>query len=291
MFNWLKDGVEWLLQLICGHGWTGGVEGAIPFAIGCGIVLFVGLCILGRTEQYCVELQGFADGDMATFGCSSMFISFVLFMILFAALYYSRSKNWVFVFALLTGGTPKEFCPTPYNFAEWPLRMKIIFWVALVIWIWSVFSCKYDKKPLRALIDKFFVMGGLYVVVFAYCYIRELSDANGKSLGFEWILLPIDIAFWCILAILPVAAMMSPASKEDKQRYTSFSTFEDSGSHHHRLNTGDMIQDIEGNSCRIRREGSFVYIRRPDGSEEQVYASEFDSNSTLTTSSGHRYNY
>lgn len=292
MFQWIQDKVEWLLQLICGHGWTGGVEGAIPFAIGCAVVLVVGLCIIGKPNQNCPELRGFEDGDLSTFACSAMFISFMLFMILFAAMYYSRSKTWVFVFGLLTKGPPSEFCPTPYNFAEWPLRMKIILVIAVLAWIWSIVNCKYTQKPLLALIDKFFVMGALSVLVIAYCYIRELSDATGKSLGFEWLFFPVDLLFWVLLFFLPVAFMMTPADPDGNKagRYTPTSGETSSGGSRG-LPTGSMIQDTDGNSCRIRRDGDFVYIRRPDGTEEQVYAYEFDSTNSLTTSGGHRYIY
>lgn len=292
MFQWLQDGVAWLLQLICGHGWTGGVEGAVPFAIGCAVVFVVGLCIIGRPIQNSEELQGFADGEMSKFAFSAMFISFMLFMVLFAAMYYSQSKTWVFVFSLLTKATPEEFCPTPYNFNDWPLRMKIMLVVAVITWIWSIIGCKYDKKPLLALIDKFFVMGAMTVFIIAYFYIRELSDENGKSLGFEWLFFPVDLAFWVFLFILPVATLMAPAYSDDNEnkRYAS----EPSGTASGRsrgLPTGSMIQDTEGNSCRIRRDGDFVYIRRPDGEEEQVYAYEFDSTNSLTTPGGHHYNY
>lgn len=292
MFRWLQDAIAWLLQLICGHGWTGGVEGAIPFAIGCGVVLFVGLCIYGRTEQHCQELEEDNDGGYSNLICSGMFLSWLLFLIIFAAMYYSSSKTFIFVFALITGGTPKDFTPTPYNFAEWPLRMKIILAVATLMWIWSIYRCKYEKKPLLALIDKFFVMGAMTVVMLAYFYLRELSDENGKSFGFEWLCVPLDLAVWVFLAILPVGVMMSPGYTEGNENKKSPSNPTPAPTQSgRRLPTGSMIRDSEGNSCRIRRDGDFVYIRRPDGSEEQVYAYEFDSNTTLTTSSGHRYYY
>lgn len=292
MFKWLQDGVAWLLQLICGHGWTGGVEGAIPFAIGCAVVFIVGLCIIGKPDQNCRELQGFADENMSEFAFSAMFISFILFMVLFAAMYYSRSENWVFVFSLLTKATPEEFCPTPYNFSEWPLRMKIMLVVAVITWIWSIIGCKYDKKPLLALIDKFFVMGAMAVFIIAYFYIRELSDETGKSLGFAWLFFPVDLAFWVLLFILPVATLMTPAYTDDNKNKPQVSgSYGNDPVQSHGLPTGSMIQDSEGNSCRVRRDGDFVYIRRPDGTEEQVYAYEFDSTNSLTTSGGHHYNY
>lgn len=292
MFRWIQDGIEWVLQLICGHGWTGGVEGALPFAVVCGMIFVVGLYTLFKSNPNCEELQGVADGEFGNLGASAMFFSWFLFILLFAAMYYSRSKNFVFVFALITGGTPKEFTPTPYNFGEWPLRMKIILVVAVLFWIWSVYRCKYEKKPLRALLDKFFVVGAMTAFIICYFYLRELTDESGKSYGFEWLCMPLDLAVWVFLAILPVAAAISPAYVEKDPPKPRPQPASDGYSPPSRaLSTGSIIRDSEGHSCRIRRDGEFVYISRPDGSEEQVYAYEFDSGSSITTSAGHHYTY
>lgn len=288
MFRWIQSGVTWILDLICGPSWTGGVKGAIPFAVVCLIILIAAFAGFETRKHASSTLEALSCGDLKPFAWSGMFISTMLFMVLFAALYYSRSRSWMFVFALITGATPKEFCPTAYNYADWPFRMKLILWAAVIFAIGSIIGCTREKKPLRAILEDLIFSSALIILLIIFFYIRELSDENGKSLGFDWLFLIPELIIWCILIPLPLWSLMGATYKEPDKSNSSGNTGSSTSSYSSKSNVlpnGSVVRDVTNNvSCTIRREGDFVHICRPDGTEDVVYASEFDGKTTISTS-------